>query len=141
MKRLVVLALAFVFLLPTSADGFFNRDCSNLKKRTITNQKTYERNWDKYQSAYGRWQAITDSWKKYNNPEAVNRLRVTFKVAQTTLQDFQKYPKCIKATQISKVQRELFDISVGFKDLDGNRGFALYKNYLPSPIDYLSYLK
>jgi hypothetical protein len=141
MKKLFILALTFVFLLPTSADGFFNRDCSNLKKRTVINQKTYERNWDKYQSAYGRWQAITDSWKKYDNPEAVNRLRVTFKVAQTTLQDLGKYPKCVKATQLPSIQRQLFDISLAFKDLDGNGGFALFKNYLPSPIDYLSYLK
>lgn len=137
----MVVALTIAFLVPTSADGFFNRDCSNLKKRTITNQKTYERNWDKYQSAYGRWQAITDSWKKYNNPEAVNRLRVTLKVAQTTLQDLGKYPKCIQPTQVSNIQKELSDISVAFRDLDGNSGFALFKNYLPSPNNYIGYLR
>ena len=141
MKRIFVVILTLAFLMPASADGFFNRDCSNLKKRTITNQKTYEQSWDKYQSAYGRWQSITDPLKKYNNPEAVNRLRVTFKTAQATLQDLGKYPKCIQPTQISNIKMELSEIYLAFRDLDGNGGFALFKNYLPSPVDYRSYLK
>ena len=142
MKKLItaLLSIGLVFLAPP-ADAFLNRDCSNLKKRTVANQAVYEKYWDKYQTAYGEWQKITDSTKKFMNPEAVNRLRITFRQAEKIVQDFNKYSKCLKPSNFSQIPTELGNIGIAYKDLDGNLGFALFKNYLPIPVDYLRYLK
>ena len=138
----LVLSVSISLLsFPSAAEGFLNRDCTNLKKRTIVNQKAYEKAWDKYQTAYGNWQAITDAGTQFRSPEAVNRLRATFKIAEKTLNDLNKFPKCLKAGKWSGIPTELGRIASAYKDLDGNLGFALYKNYLPSPIDYTGYLK
>ena len=140
-SSLVLSVLMLMLLFPTTAQGFLNRDCSNLKKRTIVNQVAYEKAWDKYQTAYGNWQEITDAGTKFRSPEAVNRLRATLKIAEKTLNDFNKFPKCLKAGKWSGIPTELGKIASAYKDLDGNLGFALYKNYLATPIDYTSYLK
>jgi len=134
--------LSFGLILNASpAEGFLNRDCSNLKKRTIANQKSYEKAWDKYQTAYGNWQEITDAGTQFRSPEAVNRLRATFRIAEKTLNDLNKFPECLKKGKWVGIPSELGRIASAYKDLDGNLGFALYKNYLSSPIDYTSYLK
>jgi len=138
---LVLSLLISLLSFPSAAEGFLNRDCSNLKKRTIVNQNAYVKAWDKYQTAYGNWQELTDSYKKFENPEAVNRLRATLKVAEKTLIDLKRFPKCLKGGKWSGIPTELGRITNAYKDLDGNLGFALYKNYLPIPIDYTSYLK
>lgn len=142
MKRSISVVICLSLIFVTSpAQGFLNRDCSNLKKRTIANQAVYEKYWDKYQTALGEWQKITDSTKKFMNPEAVNRLRITFRQAEKILQDLNKYPKCLNATNFAKIPTELGNIKIAYKDLDGNMGFALYKNYLSIPVDYIRYLK
>lgn len=141
MRKLFAGIIVIALMLPIPAQGFFHRDCNNLKSRTTANQKEYNISWDKYQTAFGRWQRIKDSMMKYEGTEAINRLRATMKIAEKSLLDFKSYSKCIKATKYAGLTRELKEIRNAYKDIEGNGGFALYNNYLPSPIDYLSYLK
>jgi len=138
------LGLALVLMLSLStppAESFLNRDCGNLKKRTIANQKLYDKAWDKYQTAYAKWQAISNTKQKFQNPVAVNRLRATFQIAEGILQDLNKFPKCLNSASYARIPMELGLIKNAYKDLDGNLGFALFNNYLSSPIDYRKYLK
>lgn len=144
MVRKVVLFWTLVVIvssMATPSHAFLNRDCKNLKERVITNQKTYEKNWDSYQTAYGRWQELTDAFQKYDNPEAVNRLRMTLSQGNRIIADLSRFPKCLKPYADKQLRAELTKIASALKDLNGNKGFALLNNYLPVPIDYTKYLK
>ena len=105
MKKLVVTVFAMVLMMPAPAEGFFNRDCSNLQKRVSANQKKYEKAWDKYQSALGRYQSIQNP-PSGADQEVSNRLRVTYKSIEIILLDMQKYPKCLSTT-LAKVKSDL----------------------------------
>ena len=141
MKKLVLAVFTISLLLPTPAHALFNRDCSNLRNRTITNQKAFDVSWDKYQTAYGKWQRLTDATMKFQNTEGVNRLRATLMISEKTLLDLRTNSKCVKTALVSGISLDLAAINKAYQDINGNGGFALMNNYLQRPIDFLSYLK
>lgn len=105
MRRVIAASIAILMLMPFPAEGFFNRDCSNLQKRVSANQKKYEKAWDKYQSALGRYQSIQNP--PYGaDQEVSNRLRVTYKSIEVILLDMQRFPKCLSQT-LAKVRSDL----------------------------------
>ena len=99
MKKVVILVILFSLFLPTPAQAFLNRDCSNLKKRVNTNQVKYEKAWDKYQTALGKYLAIQNP-RVGAEREVANRLRVTYSAVEVILLDMKKYPKCLSAPSI-----------------------------------------
>jgi hypothetical protein len=134
-QKIGILGLSLLLLQPTSAEAFFNRDCSNLKQRVSANQIKFERSWDKYQTALGKYQAIRNP--PYGaDQEVANRLRVTWISIETILKDMAKFPKCLSvSTQI--VKQNLSDIKVKKSEYVSFRyGAPLAETY-----DFRTYLK
>lgn len=135
MKKIVIIALSLVLLQPASAEAFFNRDCSNLKKRVSSNQVKFERAWDKYQTALGRYQAIQNP--PYGaDQEVSNRLRVTWISIETILKDMAKFPKCL-SVPIQTVNQNLAEIKVKKSEYVSFR----YGAPIPETYDFKTYLK
>jgi hypothetical protein len=134
-KKIGIIVLSFLLLQPAPAEAFFNRDCSNLKKRVIANQFKAESAWDKYQTALGRYQAIRNP--PYGaDQEVANRLRVTWTAIETILKDMPKYPKCL-AIPLKTVNQNLVDIKARKSEYVSFR----YNAPLPEMYDFRTYLK
>ncbi len=135
MKKIGILVLSFLLLQPAPAEAFFNRDCSNLKKRVSANQIKFEKSWDKYQTALGRYQAIRNP--PYGaDQEVANRLRVTWISIETILKDMKKFPKCL-SVPIQTVNQNLAEINVKKSEYVSFR----YEAPLPGTYDFRNYLK
>jgi hypothetical protein len=136
MKRIGILVLSLSILLPSPAQAFFNRDCSNLKKRVSINQVKSEKAWDKYQAALGRYKAIKNP--SFSADEEVrNRLRLTYASIEVILLDMTKYPKCL-AQSIDVVNKNLSDVRKRKSE------YVLFKwggSPLPELFDLRTYLK
>lgn len=143
------LKLQFVFVLlvihlsinTSPSHAFLNDQCNDLRASIATQQGKYERHWDQYQTAFGRWQELTDAYKKFDNPVAVNRLRMTLNQASRMLAQLKMSPKCLKPYSLKQITAEQTQIRSAIQDLNGNKGFALMRNYLPQPINYLRHIK
>ncbi len=72
--------------------------------------------------------------------EPINRLKRTVEISEKIWMDFQKNTKCINVFK-SRTVTELNQIGAIKRDLDGNRGFALMKNYLTTPANHLVFIK
>ena len=130
-----ILVVCLVLLQPVPAEAFFNRDCSNLKMRVSTNQVKFEKAWDKYQTALGRYQAIRNP--PYGaDQEVANRLRVTWISIETILIDVAKFPKCL-SLPIQTVKQNLSEIKVQKSKYVSFR----YGAPLPEIYDFRTYLK
>jgi hypothetical protein len=140
-KNMVVVLIIFSLLLPTPAQAFLNRDCSNLKKRVSTNQVKYEQAWDKYQSALGKYWAISNP-RPGAGSEVANRLNVTYSVSELMLLDMKKYPKCLRVATII-VNRHLTSVQKNKSDTDWIESFGpdLFAPSLPEIFDFRTYLK
>ena len=136
MKRLTILLVIFSMTLPSPAQGFLNRDCSNLKKRVGANQVKYERAWDKYQTALGKYQAIKDP-PVGADQEVANRLRVTYTAIEVILQDMGKYPKCLSKPLVT-IGKNLSDVQRFKKEYVF---FRFGSGPLPEIFDFRTYLK
>lgn len=139
--KIVVIALFVSLFLPDPAQAFFNRDCSNLKKRVNTNQVKYERAWDKYQTALGKYAAIKNP-RPGTGVEVANRLRVTYSVSEKILLDMKKHPKCLRVATIV-IDKNLTNIK---KDKDRTDwityiGPDFNAPSLPEIFDFRTYLK
>lgn len=136
MKKLVSLVVALSIFLPNQATAFFNKDCSNLKKRVNVNQIRSEKAWDKYQAALGRYKAIKDP-PFGADEEVINRLKRTYTSIEVILVDMTKYPKCL-AQPIYVVNKNLSDVRTM-----KNKYFSFKwgQSPLPEMFDLRTYLK
>jgi hypothetical protein len=134
-KKIGILVLSLLLLQPAPAEALFNRDCSNLKKRVSANQVKFEKSWDKYQTALGRYQALRNP--PYGaDQEVANRLRVTWVSIETILIDMAKFPKCL-SVPIQTVNQNLADVRVKKSEYVSFRyGAPLAETY-----DFRTYLK
>jgi hypothetical protein len=136
MRKTVIVLIVFSLFLPSPAQAFLNRDCSNLKKRVNTNQIKYEKTWDKYQTALGKYKAIRNP-RSGADVEVANRLRVTYKAIEVILLDMKKYPKCLRASSIM-VNKNLVDVQ---KKKEEYVFFRWSGAPLPEIFDFRTYLK
>jgi len=136
MKRITIFLVIFSLSLPSPAQAFLNRDCSNLKKRVSANQVKYEKAWDKYQTALGKYKAIEEP-PVGADQEVANRLRVTYSAIEVILLDMKKYPKCLS--------RPLTSINKNLVDIQKKKGeyvwFRFGSGPLPDIFDFRTYLK
>jgi hypothetical protein len=136
MRKILVGALALSLLMPIPAQAFLNRDCSNLKKRVNTNQAKYEKAWDKYQTALGKFKAIKEP-PLGAEEEVANRLRVTYSVIEVILLDMRKYPKCL-SRPLTLINKNLVDTQ---RKKDEYVWFRFGGGPLPEIFDFRTYLK
>jgi hypothetical protein len=141
MKKMVIVLIVFSLFIPAPAQAFFNRDCSNLKTRVTTNQVKYEKAWDKYQTALGKYEAIRDP-RPGTGSEVANRLKVTYSVSELILLDMKKYPKCLSVPTIV-VNRNLTKIQKDKDRTDWIKSFGpdLFAPSIPEIFDFRTYLK
>jgi hypothetical protein len=141
MKKIVIVVIALSLFLPTPAQAFLNRDCSNLKKRVGTNQVKYERAWDKYQTALGKYEAIRNP-RPGTGSEVANRLKVTYSVSELILLDMKKFPKCLSVPTIV-VNRNLTKIQKEKDMTDWIKSFGpdLFAPSILEIFDFRTYLK
>lgn len=120
--KLVIVAILLSVLTPVSAEGFFNRDCPNLKKRVVKLQKQSDRAWDKYITAIGRGNKSL----YYSSDEVVIRLRNLAGIGIRITDDMKRYTKCISPNYIAaqwntelkkiKAQEGFFYSALPFKE-------------------------
>ena len=138
-SKRILWATLTVFVLsiavPSPTQAFFNRDCANLKKRVNTNQIKYEKAWDKYQTALGKYQAIKDP--PYGaDQEVANRLRVTYSTIEVMLIDMAKFPKCL-VQSITVVNKNISDLKKWKTEYVSFR----YGAPMPEIFNFRTYLK
>jgi hypothetical protein len=96
--KILFLTITLSVFTLAPADAFFNRDCSNLKKRVTTLQSQSDRAWDKYQESIGR--TVTKGLY-FPGDEPLNRALEVANIGLSISQDMRKYYKCIKPTSIA----------------------------------------
>jgi len=141
-KYFIGAILSFGLILNASpAESFLNRDCANLKKRVVANQKKYEKAWNTYQDVLARWiNSRPEGSELFATSQPVmNRFQQVGKIQLTIMDDFSKYPKCIKmdgSTNWPSQRKSLANLlaTVDF--------FALYYgNYFSSIYDFTKKIK
>ena len=140
-RQIVIFTLVAVLISPTQANGFFNNDCKNLKKRTTTNQIKYEKAWNTYQNVLAKWiNSKPDGSELWATSQPVmNRFQQVGKLQLVIIEDFTKYPKCVKQPKGSLWGAERNGLLSLLKNVDA---FSLYyANNFSSINDYLAYIK
>jgi len=146
-KYFIGAILSFGLILNASpAESFLNRDCANLKKRVVANQKKYEKAWDTYQTTLADWKhnksMSSDDLTFYlttTYQPTMNRFQQVGKLQVKIIDDMIKYPKCIKmdgSTNWPSQRKSLANLlaTVDF--------FALYTgNYFSSIYDFTKKIK
>jgi hypothetical protein len=131
---MVIVLIVLSLFLPAPAQAFLNRDCPNLKKRVNANQVKYEKVWDKYQTALGKYKARGSRYGA--NVEVANRLRVTYTAIEVILLDMYKYPKCVRPSS-NVIFKNYIDIRKKKSEYES----FMYTAPLPDIFDFRTYLK
>jgi hypothetical protein len=111
--RILLITIILSVLAPESSYAFFNRDCSNLKKRVTSLQSQSDKAWDKYQESIGR--TVTKGLYLPGD-EPLNRALEVTNIGLSISQDMRKYYKCIKPTtiaaqiitELTAIQKQMF---------------------------------
>jgi len=132
--RILLITIILSVLAPESSYAFFNRDCSNLKKRVTSLQSQSDKAWDKYQESIGR--TVTKGLYLPGD-EPLNRALEVTNIGLSISQDMRKYYKCIKPTtiaaqiimELTAIQKQMF--------------VGSFKSDMPfkTKTNYLKYLK
>lgn len=139
-NKVLSAGLAITLLTIVPANAIFNRDCSNLKKRTITNQARYEKAWDAYQASLEK--LLTNS--KFSEAGSagqptIARMRALIDIQITITEDLMKFPKCRKNSNqniYASVKQKLIDAKTNYD------GYALfYKAPFMELLDFTKELK
>jgi hypothetical protein len=123
-KKLVLGVLVLALLQPIPVDAFFNRDCSNLKKRTIANQVKYEKAWNAHQLSLEKLVTNSKFSDAYSAGQpALARMKALIDIQITIIEDLMKFPKCRKNTNQSGyavAKQKLIDARTSYD------GYALF---------------
>lgn len=130
-----------VTVAPNPGNAFFNRDCSNLKKRVMSDQDKYEKAWNLYQQALANWinskPKATEMWT--TSAPVMNRFKQVGAVQVGIIDDLLKHPKCLKSGGAGSWTIEKQNLTKLLKTVDY---MSLYfNNYFSSVVDYRKALK
>lgn len=141
MKKIIITVFMFSLFTPIEANAFFNRDCSNLAKRTTSNQLIYEKAWNNYQNALSTWinskPRGTDLWRTHG--PVMNRFQQVGKLQINIMDDLIKYPKCLTGTSVGALTIERQKMTQFINSVDY---MGLYiNNYFSAIYDYRKLVK
>jgi len=136
-KKLVGLVLALTLLSSVPANGFFNRDCKNLAKRTATNQAKYEKAWDTYQEVLANWINAGAKWS--GTSVVISRIDQVGNAQVKIIDDFIANRKCLANSNPSFYAIQKTEVTFAMR---GARQVVLQFDYpFRELIDYTKYLK
>lgn len=126
---------------PNPGNAFFNKDCSNLKKRVTSSQVRYEKAWNTYQQVLANWinsrPKGSEMWA--TSAPVMNRFKQVGNVQVEIIDDLIKYPKCLKSGAVGSWTIEKQNLTKLMNTVDY---MSLYfNNYFSTVFDYRKTLK
>ncbi len=143
--RRILFTLGLVGILtvgaPNAGNAFFNKDCSNLKKRVASSQVRYEKAWNVYQQVLANWinsrPKGSEMWA--TSAPVMNRFKQVGNIQVEIIDDLIKYPKCLKSGAAGSWTIEKQNLTKLMNTVDY---MSLYfNNYFSTVFDYRKTLK